>query len=119
MIEWTDQIKELLNDQNTMAMNDTGGPMQEMALWESRSAKMLKFSQQLQKPEVMHVQDILQHTKSLYLERFCKLAKEIQVQVCTTILKSIMMQLMYDAVNVIINHPLCVCVSRISLKRPG
>ncbi|KAM8760834.1 dynein axonemal heavy chain 2-like [Acanthopagrus schlegelii] len=78
MIEWTDQIKELLNDQNTMAMNDTGGPMQEMALWESRSAKMLEFSQQLQKPEVRHVQDILQHTKSLYLERFCKLAKEIQ-----------------------------------------
>uniref|UniRef100_A0A671XQT1 Dynein axonemal heavy chain 2 n=1 Tax=Sparus aurata TaxID=8175 RepID=A0A671XQT1_SPAAU len=78
MIEWTDQIKELLNDQNTMAMNDTSGPMQEMALWESRSAKMLEFSQQLQKPEVRHVQDILQHTKSLYLERFCKLAKEIQ-----------------------------------------
>ncbi|XP_073321620.1 dynein axonemal heavy chain 2 [Pagrus major] len=78
MIEWTDQIKELLNDQNTMTMSDTGGPMQEMALWESRSAELLEFSQQLQKPEVRHVQDILQHTKSLYLERFCKLAKEIQ-----------------------------------------
>ena len=107
MIEWTDQMKELLNDQNTMAMNDTGGPMQEMALWQSRSAKMLEFSQQLQKPEVRHVQDILQHTKSLYLERFCKLAKEIQVEeVCTIIIKSAMMQLMYYAVNVIIDHPL-------------
>uniref|UniRef100_A0A4W6ECP9 Dynein axonemal heavy chain 2 n=1 Tax=Lates calcarifer TaxID=8187 RepID=A0A4W6ECP9_LATCA len=78
IIHWTDQIKELLNDQEIMKMRDNCGPLQEIAFWESRSAKLLDISQQLQKPGVRHIQNILQLSKSLYVQRFCKLATEIQ-----------------------------------------
>ncbi|XP_042367999.1 dynein axonemal heavy chain 2 [Plectropomus leopardus] len=76
MIEWTDQIKELLNDQEMK--RDNCGPLQEIAFWKTRSAKLLNISQQLQKPGVRHIQNILELSKSLYVQRFCKLAKEIQ-----------------------------------------
>uniref|UniRef100_A0A8P4KIS1 Dynein axonemal heavy chain 2 n=1 Tax=Dicentrarchus labrax TaxID=13489 RepID=A0A8P4KIS1_DICLA len=78
MIHWTDQIKELLNDQEIGKVRDNSGPLQEIAFWKSRSAKLLDISQQLQKPGVRHIQNILQLSKSLYVQRFCKLAKEIQ-----------------------------------------
>ncbi|XP_044040597.1 dynein axonemal heavy chain 2-like isoform X2 [Siniperca chuatsi] len=78
VIHWTDQIKELLNAQGIMKMRDNCGPLQEITFWKSRSAKLLDISQQLQKPGVRHIQNILQLFKSLYVQRFCKLAKEIQ-----------------------------------------
>ncbi|XP_070785989.1 dynein axonemal heavy chain 2 [Enoplosus armatus] len=78
MINWTDQIKELLNAQGIMKMMDNCGPLQEITFWKSRSAKLLDISQQLQKPGVRHIQNILQLSKSPYVQRFCKLAKEIQ-----------------------------------------
>ncbi|XP_040887758.1 dynein heavy chain 2, axonemal [Toxotes jaculatrix] len=78
IIYWTDQIKELLNAQDIMMVRDDCGPLQEIAFWKSRSAKLLDISQQLQKPGVKHIQNILQISKSLYVQRFCKLAKEIQ-----------------------------------------
>ncbi|XP_070849918.1 dynein axonemal heavy chain 2 [Chaetodon trifascialis] len=77
MIHWTDQIKELLNDEEIM-MTDNCGPLQEIAFWKSRSAKLLDISQQLKKPAVRHIQSILHLSNSLYEQRFCKLAKEIQ-----------------------------------------
>lgn len=79
MIHWTDQIKELLSDQKIMKMGDNCGPLQEIAFWKTRSAKLLNISKQLQKPGVRHIQNILQHSKSIYVQRFCKLAEEIQV----------------------------------------
>ncbi|XP_071333968.1 dynein axonemal heavy chain 2 [Trachinotus anak] len=78
LIHWTDQIKELLNAQEVMKMGDNCGPLQEIAFWKSRSAKLLDISQQLQKPGVKHIYNILELSKSLYVERFCRLAQEIQ-----------------------------------------
>ncbi|XP_060896803.1 dynein axonemal heavy chain 2-like [Labrus mixtus] len=78
VIHWTDQIKELLNDQEVMEMGDTCGPLQEIAFWKTRSAKLLDISLQLQKPRVKHIQKILQLSKSIYEHRFFKLAKQIQ-----------------------------------------
>ncbi|KAK2862755.1 hypothetical protein Q5P01_002288 [Channa striata] len=78
VIHWTDQIKELLNAQEIMNMRDSCGPLQEIVFWQSCSKKLLNISQQLQKPGVRHIQKILQLSKSVYLERFCKLAKDIQ-----------------------------------------
>ncbi|KAF3697610.1 Dynein heavy chain 2, axonemal Axonemal beta dynein heavy chain 2 Ciliary dynein heavy chain 2 [Channa argus] len=78
IIQWTDQIKELLNAQEIMSMSDNCGPLQEIVFWKSCSNKLLNMSQQLQKPGVRHIQKILQLSKSVYLERFCKLAKNIQ-----------------------------------------
>ncbi|XP_070711337.1 dynein axonemal heavy chain 2 [Pempheris klunzingeri] len=78
MIHWTDQIKELLSAQEIVTMRENCGPLQEIAFWKSRSTKLLDVSQQLQKPGVKHIHNILQVSKSLYVQRFCKLAKEIQ-----------------------------------------
>lgn len=73
-------MKELLNDQKILKKSNTGGPLQEIASWKSRSANLLDISKQLQKPEVRHVQNILQLSKSMYLQRFSKLAEEVQVK---------------------------------------
>ncbi|KAM9836557.1 LOW QUALITY PROTEIN: dynein axonemal heavy chain 2 [Aulostomus maculatus] len=78
MIHWTDQIKKLLNAQDFMTVRDNCGPLQEIVFWKSRSTKLLDISHQLQKPGVRHILTTLQLSKSLYLQRFSKLAKEIQ-----------------------------------------
>ncbi|KAM7377518.1 hypothetical protein PAMA_014021 [Pampus argenteus] len=78
VINWTDQIEELLNAQEMMNMGGNCGPLQEIAFWKSQSAKLLDISHQLQKPGVKHILNILQLYKSHYVQRFCKLAKEIQ-----------------------------------------
>lgn len=80
MIHWTDQIKDLLMAHEGLKMLDNCGPLQEIAFWESRTAKLLDISQQLQKPDVRQVKNILQLSNSYYQGRFCKLAEEIKVQ---------------------------------------
>lgn len=79
MIHWTDQIKELLNAQDIVNMRDSCGPLREISFWKTRSTQLLNISWQLQKPGVKHIQNILQVAKSLYVQRFCQLAHEIQV----------------------------------------
>lgn len=80
VINWTDQIKELLNAQEIMNLMDNCGPLEEIAFWKSRSTKLLNISQQLQNPGVRHIQKILQLSKSLYEQRFSRQSKDIQVQ---------------------------------------
>ncbi|XP_030578556.1 dynein heavy chain 2, axonemal [Archocentrus centrarchus] len=78
MIHWTDQIKEVLNAQDIVSLRDKCGPLQEIDFWKTRSAQLLNISRQLQNPGIRHIQDILQLAKSLYVQRFCQLADEIQ-----------------------------------------
>lgn len=79
MIHWTDQIKELLNEPKMQKSSNTCSPLQEIELWKSRSAKLMDISKQLQKPEVRHAHNILQLSKSVYVQRFSKLAEELKV----------------------------------------
>ncbi|KAM9855172.1 dynein axonemal heavy chain 2-like [Aulostomus maculatus] len=79
MIYWTDQIKELLNNEKLIKIWDTCGPLQEIVFWESRSTKLLDISQQLQKPEIRYILNIVQLSKSLFLRRFSILAEQIKV----------------------------------------
>ncbi|KAG7496340.1 dynein heavy chain 2, axonemal [Solea senegalensis] len=78
VIFWTDQIKEVLHGQEIMKVWDSCGPLQEIAFWKSRCVKLSDIMQQLQKPGVKHIRNILQLSKSLYVTRFCKLSMEIQ-----------------------------------------
>ncbi|XP_054907024.1 dynein axonemal heavy chain 2 isoform X1 [Poeciliopsis prolifica] len=78
IIHWTDQIKELLNIQETVDKREHCGPLQEIEFWKSLSTKLLEISNQLQKPGVKHIQKIVHLAKSLYLQRFQELAAEIQ-----------------------------------------
>uniref|UniRef100_A0A3P8VN13 Dynein axonemal heavy chain 2 n=1 Tax=Cynoglossus semilaevis TaxID=244447 RepID=A0A3P8VN13_CYNSE len=78
VIYWTDQIKDVLHGQEIMKVWDSCGPLQEIEFWKSRCVKLRDITQQLQKPGVRHIQSILELCKSLYVQRFCKLSKEIQ-----------------------------------------
>ncbi|KAK5609612.1 Dynein heavy chain 2, axonemal [Crenichthys baileyi] len=78
MIHWSDQIKEQLNVQETMDTRENCSPLQEIAFWKSLYTKLSEISKQLQKPEIQHIQKIVQLAKSLYLKRFHELATEIQ-----------------------------------------
>ncbi|XP_061138372.1 dynein axonemal heavy chain 2 [Syngnathus typhle] len=77
LIHWSDQIKELMNIQDT-GRNDNTGPLQEIAYWESHSKKLQDMSKQLQKPGVRHIQKLLGLANSLYVKRFTKLSSELQ-----------------------------------------
>lgn len=81
MIHWTDQVKEALTDHKPgqSVLKKGWGPLQELDLWRSRSTKLLDIEKQLLSPEVKHVLSILQISKSVYVQRFLKLTKEIQV----------------------------------------
>ncbi|XP_041842513.1 dynein heavy chain 2, axonemal [Melanotaenia boesemani] len=78
IIHWTDQIKELLKAQKIVEIRDNCGPLHEIAFWKSRATKLSEISQQLQKPQVRHIQNILLLAKSMYVKSFCQLAKEIR-----------------------------------------
>ncbi|XP_061921125.1 dynein axonemal heavy chain 2 [Entelurus aequoreus] len=77
LIHWTDQIKELLNVQET-TVSDNSGPLQEIMYWERHSGKLMDMSQQLQKTGIKHIQQMLELANSLYVKRFCKLVEEMQ-----------------------------------------
>lgn len=79
MIHWMDQIKELLNAHKIVENRDNCGPLQEITFWKHRSSKLSEVSKQLQKPEVRHILDIGLLGKSLFVQKFCQLATEIQV----------------------------------------
>ncbi|XP_068440309.1 dynein axonemal heavy chain 2 [Clinocottus analis] len=78
VIHWTDQVKELLSTQQTMKRIENCGPLEEIGFWKSRSTELSNISQQLQKPGVRHIQEILLLSNSRYVKNFCKLAHEIQ-----------------------------------------
>lgn len=81
MIHWTDQVKEALTDHKPgqSVLKKGWGPLQELDLWRSRSTKLLDIEKQLQSSEVQHVLSILHISKSVYVQRFLRLTKEIQV----------------------------------------
>lgn len=80
IIKWTDQIKELLKDQERMTMMYKGSPLEEIAFWKSHSTKLLNVIDKLQKSETRHIQHILQLSNSRYLQRFHSAVKELEVQ---------------------------------------
>lgn len=81
MIHWTDQVKEALTDHKPgpSVLKKGWGPLQELDLWKKRSTKLLDIHKQLHSPEVKHVLSILRISKSVYVQRFLRLTKEIQV----------------------------------------
>ncbi|TSK77047.1 Dynein heavy chain 2, axonemal [Bagarius yarrelli] len=78
MIHWTRQITEVLNIQVAIDAGDRSGLLDEITFWMHRCDDLSGIRQQLQKPEVWHIQNILKLAKSSYVEPFCNLAKEIQ-----------------------------------------
>lgn len=79
-------MKEALTDHKPgqSVLKSGWGPLQELHSWKRRSSKLLDIDVQLHSPEVKHVLSILQSSKSVYVQRFLRLTKEIQVGIIST-----------------------------------
>jgi dynein heavy chain len=78
VIHWTRQIKELVNNQESLESTDTSGPLQEIEFWKTRCEDLSGLNKQLSQPGVASVTNILEKAKSSYLDPFIKLAQLIQ-----------------------------------------
>ncbi|KAM8972622.1 dynein axonemal heavy chain 2 [Pelodytes ibericus] len=78
MVHWTRQIKEVLSAQEAVEMGESSGPLEEIEFWRDRCTDLSGISQQLDKPGVKHIEQILEMAKSSYIGPFQKLSKQIQ-----------------------------------------
>jgi dynein heavy chain len=79
MIHWTRQIKEVLSSQDAFETAENSGPLEEIEFWKNRCADLSGISQQLDKPGVKKITEILQLAKSSYVTPFLKLSSQIKV----------------------------------------
>ncbi|EDV25795.1 uncharacterized protein TRIADDRAFT_23475 [Trichoplax adhaerens] len=78
MIHWTRQIKEVLSNQDAVETDENSGPLEEIQFWRSRCLDLSGLSEQLDRPGVKRIRDILEHAKSSYVSPFIRLSKLIQ-----------------------------------------
>eukprot|EP00762_Andalucia_godoyi_P004499 ANDGO_05184.mRNA.1 Dynein-1-beta heavy chain len=78
LIHWTRQIKEVVNEKDSMDNSESAGPLAEIDFWKSRAADLNGIKNQLERPEVKQIVEVLFKAKSSYLEPFNKLSSLIQ-----------------------------------------
>ena len=78
VIHWTRQIKEVVNNQNMIQRAETSGPSDEIDFWANRTVDLSGISDQLVRPGVQRIIEVLQVAKSSYLAPFQTLSKSIQ-----------------------------------------
>jgi len=78
LIHWTRQIKEVVNNQDNSEHAEDAGPLAEIQFWRSRAVDLSGIREQLQRPEVLAIVDVLQQAKSSYLDPFNNLAQSIE-----------------------------------------
>ncbi len=79
LIHWTRQIKEVITNQDNAELSENAGPLAEIAFWRSRTVDLSGIKDQLERPEVKRIQNVLEFAKSSYLPPFLKLSDLIQV----------------------------------------
>lgn len=78
LVHWTRQIKDVINNQHTSESAEASGPLQEIEFWKSRCEDLSGISEQLNRPEVKAITNVLEVAKSNYLEQFVRLSQLIQ-----------------------------------------
>ncbi|ESP04959.1 hypothetical protein LOTGIDRAFT_184938 [Lottia gigantea] len=78
MIHWARQIKEVLNSQDAFEMSENSGPLEEIEFWKNRCTDLSGISNQLDKPGIKRITEILQLAKSSYVPPFLKLSSQIK-----------------------------------------
>jgi dynein heavy chain len=78
VIHWARQINEVINTQHTSESFENSGPLFEIDFWRSRCEDLSGISDQLAKNEVKRIINILDNSKSSYLEQFIRLCKLIE-----------------------------------------
>ena len=79
MIHWTRQIKEVLSAQDALQTSENAGPLEEIQFWKNRCADLSGISEQLDKPGVKKITEILALANSSYVSPFNKLSGQIKV----------------------------------------
>ena len=70
----------MLNRQDDGEDAEDAGPLAEVQFWSSRTIDLSGIHEQLERPEVAHIVDVLEQAKSSYLPPFLKLSHLIQVR---------------------------------------
>mmetsp|Transcript_14527 Transcript_14527/g.44829 ORF Transcript_14527/g.44829 Transcript_14527/m.44829 type:complete len:318 (-) Transcript_14527:13600-14553(-) len=77
VINWTRQIKEVVNSHDNSYHTEVSGPLEEIQFWRSRTVDLSGISEQLKRDDVCRVLSVLEASKSSYLARFEALAQKI------------------------------------------
>jgi dynein heavy chain len=78
VINWTRQIKGVVNSQDSHYHSEVSGPLEEIEFWCTRKEDLCGISEQLQRADVCRVVCVLEASKSSYLARFQSLARRIR-----------------------------------------
>jgi dynein heavy chain, axonemal len=79
IIHWTRQIKEVVNRQDCLEVDqESSGPLAEIDFWRSRSVDLSGIRNQLDDAKVAAIVNVLEHAKSSYLPPFLNLRNLIQ-----------------------------------------
>ncbi|CAK4669134.1 unnamed protein product [Aphanomyces euteiches] len=78
VIHWTRQIKEVVNNQDNAHDAEGAGPLEEIKFWEHRTEDLSGITDQLNRPGVKEIVDILSLAKSSYLQQFETLSQIIK-----------------------------------------
>ena len=74
---WTKQIRDLINNQTNQSDSDSAGPLEEIANWTMRRNNLINIKEQLEKPDVKRVLDILEKADAKSLKTFNELVSSI------------------------------------------
>eukprot|EP00727_Mastigamoeba_balamuthi_P014495 m51a1_g9670 putative dynein heavy chain axonemal (5182) ;mRNA; r:1243469-1265072 len=78
LIHWTRQIKEAIASHENVELADNAGPLAELEFWQSRAADLSSIRDQITDDRVRTILQVLQASKSSYVEQFAKLSDLIQ-----------------------------------------
>lgn len=78
LINWTRQIRDVVNNQDLQQENENAGPLEEIFHWQKRTTNLSFIHDQLERPELKRVLLVLQHADSSYLKVFNDLASHIE-----------------------------------------
>ena len=78
LIHWTRQIKEVISNQQSSHSVDNDGPLEEIKFWSSRTVDLSGIRQQLERPGVKSIVNVLKAAGSSYLDFFATLSDDIQ-----------------------------------------
>jgi len=77
VIFWTRQIKDVVNNHDIQSGGESQGPLDEISFWQDRTVDLTGISDQLNRPALGRILQVLQYAKSTYLQPFRKLSNMI------------------------------------------
>ena len=77
LIHWSRQIKDQINNQVNQNDSDNAGPIDEILQWARRKENLTNIKEQLDKPELQQILNILRSSNSSYQKGFIDLRDQI------------------------------------------